>query len=274
MMLISMNEVTTFRWSLEEDIERYQLAGYRAIGVWRQKVSDCDERLAVRRITESGLVVSNLLWAGGFTGSDGRTLKESIDDARLALDLAADIDAGCLVIYAGGRNNHTQRHASRLLRLALDELLPLAEAYDVPLAIEPMHAACAADWTFITDLGTALDLIEDYRCPALRLSLDTYHFPVNGAQRRRLKLAAPHVAIVHLADRRQPPTPEQDRCSLGRGLLPLADIVQTLQDGGYTGWYDVKLVGSEFQLCDYGSLLEDSYSAVMELAGAAARTLA
>ncbi len=116
MTLISMNEITTFRWSLEEDLEYYQQAGYRAIGIWRQKVSDGDQQVAVERIINSGLTVSNLMWAGGFTGSDGRSLDESIDDARDALDLAASIQAGSLVLYAGGRNNHTQRHAMRLLR--------------------------------------------------------------------------------------------------------------------------------------------------------------
>ena len=30
MTLLSMNEITTFRWSLEEDVENYQEAGYNA----------------------------------------------------------------------------------------------------------------------------------------------------------------------------------------------------------------------------------------------------
>jgi sugar phosphate isomerase/epimerase len=274
MMLLSMNEITTFRWSLEEDIERYQQAGYSGIGVWRRKLSDSDELLAVRQINNSGLAVSNLMWAGGFTGSDGRTLQESIYDAREALELAADLQAGCLVIYAGGRNNHTQRHAMRLLRMAIDELLPNAEMFDVPLAIEPMHAACAADWTFISDLETTLELVEDYQSPALKLSLDTYHLPIESSQRAQLERVTPHVAIVHLADRCKPPTPEHECCPLGRGLLPLADIVQALQDGGYAGWYDVKLIGPEIHKDRYWTLLKDSYTVVSELAGATARTFA
>ena len=36
------------------------------------------------------------------------------------------MNAGCLVVYTGGRNNHTFRHAERLLRMALDQLLSLA----------------------------------------------------------------------------------------------------------------------------------------------------
>lgn len=82
---LSMNEMTTYRWSFEEDVARYTAAGIGAIGVWRQKLSDFGEDKGVELLAESGLQVSNLLWAGGFTGSDGRSLRDSIDDALEAV---------------------------------------------------------------------------------------------------------------------------------------------------------------------------------------------
>jgi sugar phosphate isomerase/epimerase len=268
MTLLSMNEITTFRWSLDEDVENYQAAGYQAIGVWRQKLVDGDENQAIDLLAGSGLSVSNLAWAGGFTGGDGRTLAESVDDAAEAVRLAAALAAGCLVIYAGGRNNHTYRHAGRLLRTALDELLPLAEAVEVPLAIEPMHPACAADWTFLTDIASVMALIHEFRSPCLKLSYDTYHFPLGAGQKHSLARLAPHIGIVHLADRRVPPTVEQERCPLGCGRLPLADTVTTLQEAGYAGHFDVKLMGPEIELREYWRLLEQSQLAFSELAHA------
>jgi sugar phosphate isomerase/epimerase len=268
MTLLSMNEITTFRWSLEQDVENYQQAGYRAIGVWRQKLADWDEDEAIDLLAGSGLSVSNLLWAGGFTGSDGRSLVESVDDASHALRLAAAMAAGCLVVYPGGRNNHTFRHAGRLLRTALDELLPLAEAVEVPIAIEPMHAACAADWTFLTDLGSVVSLIDEYQSPRLKLAYDTYHFPVDATHRQLLAALAPHIGIVHLGDRRQPPTAEQERCPLGDGRLPLRETITTLQAAGYPGAFDVKLLGPEVETLDYWMLLEQSQLAFSELAAA------
>ena len=95
------------------------------------------------------------------------------------------LQAGCLVIYPGGRNNHTYRHAGRVFRSALNELLPLAETVDVPLAIEPMHAACATDWTFLTDITSVVALVEEYRSPCLKMAYDTYHFPFGARHRRR-----------------------------------------------------------------------------------------
>jgi sugar phosphate isomerase/epimerase len=272
MTLLSMNEITTFRWSFEQDVENYHQAGYRSIGVWRQKLADCDAERAIDLLAGSGLNVSNLLWAGGFTGSDGRTLEESIDDAKDALRLAAGMQAGCLVIYPGGRNNHTFRHAGRLLRTALDELLPLAAAVEVPLALEPMHAACAINWTFLTDPRSVVALVEEYASPYLKLAYDTYHFPLGHRQRRQLHKIAPHIGIVHLGDRRAPPSADQDRCPLGAGRLPLAEIVAALQEAGYAGPFDVKLIGPEIGVNDYWTLLEQSQAAFAELVHASGPT--
>ncbi len=266
MTLLSMNELTTYRWSLGQDLENYRDAGYGGIGVWRHKLIDESEDQAIERLTTSGLNVTNLSWAGGFTGSDGRTLAESVEDAADAIRLAGAITAGCLVIYSGGRNNHTYRHAGRLLRLALDELLPLAEMWEVPLAIEPMHPACAADWTFLTSLESAIDFVRQVDSPFLKIAYDTYHFPLGSRRGRLLADLAPHLGIVFLGDRLQPPSAEQERCRLGHGRLPLVEIVCTLQDTGYTGAYDVKLMGPDIETCDYWNLLEQSQAAFGELA--------
>jgi sugar phosphate isomerase/epimerase len=271
MSLLSMNELTTYRWSLGQDLDHYREAGYSAIGLWRQKLSDENEDSAIERITASGLNVSNVSWAGGFTGSDGRSLGESIDDAASAIRLAGAVMAGCLVIYSGGRNNHIYRHAGRLLRIALDELLPIAEMWEVPLAIEPMHPACAADWTFLTCLESAIDLVEQVDSPFLKVAYDTYHFPLGSRRVQQLAALAPYLGIVFLGDRLGPASVEQERCPLGHGRLPLVEIVATLQDAGYTGAYDVKLIGPDIEACDYWALLEQSQAAFEDLAPLAAQ---
>ena len=175
MAALSINEMTTFRWSFEEDVRRYQAAGIEAIGVWRQKLADFGEEKGVALLAASGLRVSNLLWAGGFTGSDGHSYGESLADAAEAMHLAAALKTGCLVVYSGARNGHTQNHARRLFASALVELLPLAEELQIELAIEPMHAGCAEEWTFLTTLDEAMSLIEDLKSPYLKLAFDTYH---------------------------------------------------------------------------------------------------
>lgn len=267
MAQLSMNEMTTYRWSFEEDVAQYTAAGIPAIGVWRQKLADFGEEKGRELLAESGLEVSNLLWAGGFTGSDGRNLKESVSDALEAIQLAADLRAGCLVVYSGSRAGHTHNHARRLVKEALSELLPAADAHDVTLAIEPMHLGCAAEWTFLTSIDDALALIGAFNSSRLKLAFDTYHFGQQEGILDRLAVLAGQIAIVHLGDCKSPPRLEQNRSCLGNGKVPLKQIVATLSAAGYDGYYDVELMGEEIEITDYRDLLEQSKQAFAQLAG-------
>ena len=78
MVRFCMNEMTTYRWSFEEDVQHYSAAGIGGISVWRQKLSDYGEEKGIELLREFRLDVASVLWAGGFTGSDGRSYKESI----------------------------------------------------------------------------------------------------------------------------------------------------------------------------------------------------
>jgi sugar phosphate isomerase/epimerase len=262
---LSINEMTTYRWSFEEDVTRYKAAGIEAIGVWRQKLADYGEDKGVKLLANSGLKVSNLLWAGGFTGSDGHTYQESLADARDAIGLARALAADCLVVYSGGRNGHTQNHARRLFSSALGELLPVAESSNVVLAIEPMHAGCADEWTLLTSLDETMALINAFGHPRLKIAFDTYHLGHDATIVEQLSRIVPHIGVVHLGDGRCPPDREQNRYCLGEGSLPLAPIVKTLKDGGYDGFYDVELMGEAVESRDYDDLLAHSKRAFCQL---------
>jgi sugar phosphate isomerase/epimerase len=258
MARLSINEMTTYRWSFEEDVVQLRAAGINAIGVWRQKLADFGEARGIELLAESKLAVSNLLWAGGFTGSDGHSYGESLKDAADAIRLAAALDAGCLVVYSGGRNNHTQNHARRLFVGALKELLPLAAELEVTLAVEPMHPGCAAEWTFLTSLDEAVSLVDSFNHPRIKLAFDTYHLGHEARILEEIGRLRDRIAIVHLGDSQKPPDTEQSRQRLGAGVLPLAEIIRALADIGYDGDYDVELMGEAIEASDYRELVESS----------------
>jgi sugar phosphate isomerase/epimerase len=269
MARLSMNEMTTFRWSFEEDVAHYAAAGYAAMGVWRQKLSDYGEDKGIELLAARQMAVSNLLWAGGFTGSDGRSFRESIDDALEAIRLASHMRAACLVVYSGARAGHTHSHARRLLRDAFREIVPMADDYDVTLAIEPMHVGCAAEWTFLTSLDDALALIDAAESPRVKLAFDTYHLGLEPGIVERIPSLAPRIAVVHLGDSKQLPDGESNRCRLGEGTIPLAQIVDALEGAAYDGFYDVELMGEEIEAVDYRELLEHSRQAYQRILEAA-----
>ena len=73
MFRLSASQLTTYRSTFDEDVFRCTACGIGALGVWRQKVEDFGLEKSRELLCESGIKVSNLLWAGGFTGSDGRS---------------------------------------------------------------------------------------------------------------------------------------------------------------------------------------------------------
>ena len=267
MAVLSMNETTTFRWSFEEDVAGYAAAGISAIGVWRQKLSDYGQAKATELLSAAGLKVSQLQWAGGFTGSDGRSYRESVDDALAALDTAAALRTGTLIVYSGARAGHTFNHARQLLQGALAELIPTAVKLGVTLAIEPMHQGCAAEWTFLTSIDETLDLLNAIGNPRVKMVLDTYHVGQEPGFVERIPELAPYVALVQLGDALHPPDGEQNRCRLGEGTIPLREIIAALKSAGYDGYYDVELLGEEIETPDYVSLLQHARTAFDELVG-------
>jgi len=267
MATLSVNETTTFRWSFQEDVIRYANAAVPAIGVWRQKLSDCGQTKAVELLKRSGLKVSHLFWAGGFTGSDGRSYRESVEDATEALRSAAALGTQILTVCSGARGGHTYNHARRLIQSALKELLPLAEQLAITLAVEPMHPGCAREFTFLNSLEETLMVLDAVGHPLAKLVFDTYHLGHTPSIVDQIPQIAPKIALVQLGDARAEPTGEQNRCRLGEGVLPLKEMVAALKSAGYDGYYDVELIGEEFEPRDYESLLEHAKDAFAELVG-------
>lgn len=267
MAWLSMNEATTFRWSFEEDVAHCAAAGIPAIGVWRQKLSDCGEQKAVDLLARHQLKVSHLFWAGGFTGSDGRSFRESVQDGAEAVKTAAELPTGTLIVYSGARAGHTHNHARRLFRDALKELAPAAAEQNVVLGIEPMHPGCAGNWTFLHTIDDTMALLDAVECPNVQLVFDIYHLGHDPSILERVPGIVDRVALVQLADAPKPPEGEQNRCLIGRGTIPVREIVQALKAAGYDGYYDVELLGEEIEATDYESLLAHAKEAYGQLVG-------
>jgi len=261
MAKLAINEMTTFKWSFEEDVQHCLAADISAIGVWRQKLSDFGEAKGVELLADSGMTVSSLQWAGGFTGSDGRGYRDSVTDACDAVRTAAELQAGCLVVYSGGRGGHTRNHARRLLRGALSDMIAVADELDVTLAIEPMHVQCGAEWTFLNTAEETIELLDAAGANQVELVFDTYHLCQQDQPTTAIESLTPRIALVQLGDSRSPPEGEQNRCPLGEGQLPLAEVISQLTSAGYDGYFEVELIGEDVEAMDYQALIENSKAA-------------
>jgi sugar phosphate isomerase/epimerase len=143
----------------------------------------------------------------------------------------------------------------------------------VTLALEPMHCGCAGEWTFLTSLEQASDLVGEIGSPALKLAVDTYHLCHEGTL-NLMPGAADKIALVQLGDGHHPPDGEQNRCRLGEGRVPLKEIVAQLMLAGYRGFWEIELMGEDVETNDYCELLAQSKKIASQWFGAAARKIA
>ena len=261
MQRISISELSTLRWSFFQDAVRCASLGFESIGVWRPKIADFNIDEGADLLFEMKMGVSSLHWAGGFTGSEGPSFIEAIDDAIDAIQLASRLNAGCLIIHPGARNGHTLTHANRLLRCALSTLVPVAKDFDVQLAIEPIPGRQPSEWTFLERLEDSLDLISEFEFRNIGLVLDLYHVGLNPDAFEKLPEFINRVALIQLADRKSSSEGPELRQQLGTGNVPLKNWLRKFQELGYRGNYEVELfgpavVGSNSESADYFQMLE------------------
>ena len=198
---IAGSEFSTLRWNFQEDVVKYASHGINKIGVSRDKVSDFGIEAAVDLLFEMKMSVSSVNWAGGFTGSDGRSFIDAVEDAKEAIELAGAVGADCLVLHSGGMNGHTDRHAYRIFEHAIESLLPVAEDYGVRLALEPMCDAASLPWSIFNQITPSLDLVNAYDSPYLGLVVDLFHCGFSLPLVSKIQAVADKVFLIQIADR-------------------------------------------------------------------------
>ena len=85
---LSLNQVTTQRWSLREAIEGCARAGIPAIGVWRDKLAEIGLAQATRLVRDAGLRVSSVCRGGMFPATTAAERRARIEENRRAVDEA------------------------------------------------------------------------------------------------------------------------------------------------------------------------------------------
>ncbi len=250
-----MSELTTYRWSLLDDVTQYSDAGIGAIGIWRPKLVEFGEERGIELLRDSDLAVSSVSWAGGFTGTNGHSLADAIDDATEALRLCADLGAKNLVIASGPRSGHTSNHARKLVVSALQELSPIAAAYGVGLVLQPMHRRFAREWTFLTSLDEMLDVLERVDSRYVQMVFDVYHLWQEPRIIERIPEIVPFIGAVQLSDWKESPQSENDRCLLGDGQIPLDQFVAALVGSNYDGYFDIQIWSEEVWQSNYIKVL-------------------
>lgn len=248
---IAVSQIATLRWDLGEELCHYREHGFEAISLWRQKISDVSLFEARELLGTSGVRVSSLQWPGGFTGSEGHTFRESLEDACEAIDAAEQLHCPLIVLHPGGRAGHTLSHARRLIRLAMKELAPIAESAGVMLAIKPAKDEAS----FLTTLIESLDVVNGSGSTNVGLAVDLWSFSEELLSLDNKMPVIERMKIVSVADRICNVSLGHERLPPGTGDLPLSHLLYLLLESGYSGDIEFDPIGETVAEMGYEELL-------------------
>lgn len=252
---ISLNELTTIRWNLQEDLDAYREWNLPAIGISWRKLQDFGVQKGVRLIRDAGLPVSSIGWVGGFTGQNGFGLDEALLEAKRVIRVAGQLKASTVTVVTGSQNGHIDSHALRLVTIALSELAALADCYGTTISLQPMHPIFRKNWSFLHGLDETLELLRRVNHPSLRLALGIYHLGDEQNLFEKIPSIWELIGLVQLSDRSAYPHHENDRMLPGAGALPIERIISVLESAGYDGWYETEVWSRDLWKLDHHDLI-------------------
>ncbi len=251
----SVNQMTTMRASFEEDLSARQLAGVSAIGLWRKKIVEVGESVAAQAVRKSGLDVTTLSYAGGFSGSAGLQFREALEDGYDALFTAAAVGARTLIVSPGSRGRYTARHEFRLVTQAIRELSVVAEELNIQLAVMPRTARHAGKWTSLHSLEQAITLCDATGRSNVGVVFDTFYLAEDTDALSVAEQCAERIFVLQLNDTLDSSGLEYAQCVPGAGNLPVRETIQCLYGSGFSGDVDVQIFAEEIWKQDVNETL-------------------
>jgi sugar phosphate isomerase/epimerase len=244
---LSLNQITTKRWSLPEAVRGCADAGVQWIGLWRDKLAEVGVDEAARLMREHEVRPSSLCRGGFFTGMgpDGPT-PDGIADTTQAIDEAARLGAKVLVLVVGGVADRDLALSRRRVAEALELLVPVALDRGVRLGLEPLHPMQCAERSVLSTLAQAVELAAPYPPESVGVVVDEFHVWWDPAIEQSIAAAAGRIAGFHVCDQLVPlPDPLLGRALPGDGPIDHRHLRECVEAAGYDGPIEVEVFNAE-----------------------------
>ena len=257
---LSLNTATLRKQGdLAQIVDACARHGIRAIDPWRDQVAAIGLDRAVKVVRDAGLELSGYCRGGMFTSDDAHQ-QAARDDNRRAVDEAKALGAPCIVLVVGGLPQYSRpgsvpsknigaAHAQ--VEDGIAELLEYAKQANMPLAIEPLHPAYAADRACVNTLRQALDIcdrLDPSRSGAIGVALDVYHVWWDFELLAQIARAGKNRLLAfHVCDWLVPTRDIlNDRGMMGDGIIDIKSIRAAVEAQGFAGYSEIEIFSDDW----------------------------
>ncbi len=239
---LSLNQITTDRWSLKEAVEGCARAEVPWIALWRHKIAEAGLKESKRIIQDAGLSISSICRGGMFPAATPELRQQALDDNRRAIDEAAELGAEVLVLVCGADTKTDIDSARKMVEEGIATLAPYAQERGVKLGIEPLHPMYAAERSVIVTLGEAIALTQKFKPNQVGVVVDVFHVWWDPELYEQIERSKGRILGFHVSDWIVP-TPDMlmGRGMMGDGVIDLRRIRQAVEKAGYDGPIEVEI---------------------------------
>ncbi|MBV8952422.1 MAG: sugar phosphate isomerase/epimerase [Actinobacteria bacterium] len=240
---ISVSAISSFQWSLDEDLELYARAGIDNVGVSVAKLERYGWDEGVKRVHESGINVANLIGLGPFRLEERDQWDRQRDRLERALEACATLAPGCLVFTTGPAGTLTWEQAADALERAIEPVLTEARARNITFAIEHTNPL-RVDVGFVHTLADDIDLA---RRLGTGVCMEINACWAERGLRDTAREGADTLALVQVSDYAVGTFNTPNRLVPGDGDIPIERILHDVLDAGYAGCFDIELIGPRIE---------------------------
>jgi sugar phosphate isomerase/epimerase len=244
---LALNTATTKRWTLAEAADGCVRAGIPGIGPWRDRVGEVGAEQAAAILRDRGLTATSLCRGGFFTAPDPAGRRAAVEDNRRAVEQAAAVGAGVLILVCGGLppGSRDLPGARAMVAESIARLAPYSRDHGVRLAIEPLHPMFCADRAVVSTLGQALDIADEIGEDNVGVVVDTYHVWWDPQLYEQIDRAGRtgRIFSLQVCDWVVPLPADAllGRGHIGDGVVDVTAIARAVADAGYRGPVEVEI---------------------------------
>ena len=236
---VSLSAISTFQWSLDEDLAFYERAGISAIGASLAKLEAAGIEAGARRLRDAGVRVTNLIGLGPFHLDDPGQWPSQRDRLRAALDAAEAVSAECMILTTGPARQLTWEDAADALEAALQPVVADASVRGIPFGLEHTNSL-RVDVGFVHSLADVVGLA---RRLAIGVCVETNACWAERGLARTITTGVDTFRVVQVSDFAIGTLSTPNRLVPGDGDIPLARILGQVLAAGYAGCFDLELIG-------------------------------
>jgi len=245
----SVGEYTTPSLTFAEDLEVYRAAGVDGIGI-DVGLKVTDRAAALEQFRESGLRAAfcfgstpAVLPLPLLPGTEDPGLR--VEEICAGLDYLARFDPVCCILVTGPYGALEPARAERLVVEGLGRIAARAAELDLTVAIEPMHRTLGPEWSFVSTIPAAIDLLDRVGSPNLGMLFDVWHLWDSPDVRRHVVEHAARFSGVQVNDWRDPTRSWCDRVLPGEGAADVVGLLEALGEGGFEGWFELEVFSDD-----------------------------